>query len=276
MTAQVVGDGGFALPSIGFGTASLKGREARAAVCSALECGYRLVDSAFNYENEGAVGHAVRTSGVPREEVVVTSKLPGRHHEYGAALRAVEESLYRTGLDHIDLYLIHWPNPKRQRYVQAWEALIEARRRGLVRAIGVSNFQPAHLERLRAETGVLPAVNQIELHPYFPQRELRAYHARWGIVVEAWTPLGHGGLTEEPLVTRLAAELGVSPWQVILRWHRQLGVVALPRSTDPSHQRQNIALDGFELTAGQMARLSGLGRADGRINGQDPDVYEEF
>lgn len=277
MTIPSVGDGRFAISAIGFGTFALKGEACVASVRSALDCGYRLLDSAFSYENEGAVGRAVRTSSVPREEILVTSKLPGRHHESGAATRAIEESLFRTGLDYLDLYLIHWPNPRRHRYVEAWTALADAQARGLVRAIGVSNFQPEHIERLRAETGLLPAVNQIELHPYFPQPELRDYHAAHGIITEAWTPIGHrANVRSDPVIARIAADHRVSPAQAILRWHVQLGVVPLPKAATADHQRQNLDVFGFALTDEQMSAISALARPDGRTAGQDPMVYEEF
>lgn len=276
-TVPVVESGGFALPAVGFGTYELNGAAGVAAIRSALECGYRLIDSAFNYENEGAVGRAVRTSSVPRADVLVTSKLPGRHHAHAHAVRTIEESLYRTGLEYLDLYLIHWPNPRQKLYVEAWTALVEARERGLVRNIGVSNFLPEHIDRLRAETGVSPVVNQVELHPYFPQEELRRHHAEQGIVVEAWSPLGRrSGLVAEPVVTDVARELGVSPTQVVLRWHVQCGVVPLPKAGTSTHQRQNLDVFGFTLDPEQMDRISALGRPDGRLKDQDPTRYEEF
>lgn len=268
-----------ALPPIGFGTFALRGEVGVAAVRSALDCGFRLLDSAVSYENEGAVGRAVRTAGIDREDIVVTSKLPGRHHAAPAAIRTIEESLFRTGLDYIDLYLIHWPNPRRDQYVAAWSALIEARERGLVRAIGVSNFQPEHVERLRDETGVLPAVNQIELHPYFPQADLRQYHEKNGIVTEAWTPVGHNAdVLCDPVIRRVADAHGVSPARAILRWHLQLGVVPLAKSLSVEHQQENLDLFSFSLTDQEMLMITGLGRSDpdGRTNRQDPRVYEEL
>lgn len=277
MTVSYEVSGEFALPPIGFGTYALNGYACVSAVRSAVQCGYRLFDSAFSYENEGAVGRAIRNSGVPREDLLVTSKLPGRHHEYGAAMQTIEESLFRTGLEYIDLYLIHWPNPRQRRYVEAWTALAAAREKGLVRAIGVSNFQPEHIEHLRAETGVLPMLNQIELHPYFPQVELRAYHAAQGIATEAWTPIGHrGNVRSDPVITSIAHEHSVSPVQVILRWHLQLGVVPLPKAATSEHQRQNLDVFGFSLDSTQMSKISSLGRSGGRNAGQDPMSYEEF
>jgi diketogulonate reductase-like aldo/keto reductase len=264
------------LPDVGFGTGGLRGAAGARTVAAALETGYRLLDSAFRYENEGAVGAAVRAAGVPREEVIVTSKLPGRHHAHDAALAAVEESVYRTGLDHLDLYLIHWPNPSQDRYVEAWGALIEARDRGLVRAIGVSNFLPEHIDRLVAETGVTPAVNQVELHPYFPQDAQRAYDADHGIVTQAWSPLGRdNGLSQDPVLLRIAAAHDATVPEVILSWHRRLGVLPLPKSSAPERQRANLHAD-LPLSAADLAAIAGLARPDGRNNDQDPAVYEQL
>ena len=265
------------LPAVGFGTGGLKGVAGVEALSRALDVGYRLIDSAVNYENEGAVGRAIRLSSVPRAEVIVTSKLPGRHHGFEAATATIEESLFRTGLDHLDLYLIHWPNPRVDRYLDAWQALIAARDRGLVRAIGVSNFLAAHLDRLIAETGVTPAVNQIELHPFFPQTELRTVNADRGIVTQAWCPIGRGGdLLDHLLIRSIGERYGASPAQVVLRWHLQLGVVPLPRSSRPERQYENLDVFGFALTGDEMDQISALGRADGRLNGLDPAVHEEF
>lgn len=244
---------------------------------SAFDAGYRLIDSAFNYENEGAVGRAVRTSGIPRDEFIVTSKLPGRHHEREQARYTIEESLFRTGLEVIDLYLIHWPNPRVDRYVEAWQALVEAREQGIVRHIGVSNFLPEHLERIEAETGVRPAVNQIELHPWFPQEDAVAYHRERGIIVEAWSPLGRGnGVADDPAIGRIAAEHGVTPGEIVLAWHAARGVVSTPRSADPERQRRNLAASQIALSEAEVAAITALGRPDGRLQDQDPAVYEEF
>jgi diketogulonate reductase-like aldo/keto reductase len=268
---------GLTLPAVGFGTYLLNGSAGVATIVRALDAGYRVLDSAFSYENEGAVGRAVAESGVPRDEIVVTSKLPGRHHAADQALATVEESLYRLGLDHLDLYLIHWPNPGVDRYVEAWGALIEAQRKGLVRHIGVCNFLPEHLDRLERDTGVLPAVNQIELHPYFPQAEQRADDARRGIITQAWSPLGRANaLLQEPSIVAAAERLGVSPAQVVLRWEVDLGVMPLPKATTPERQRQNLDLMGFELDDADRAALDALARPDGRTFDQDPGRYEEM
>ncbi|MFT4164129.1 MAG: aldo/keto reductase [Microlunatus sp.] len=265
------------LPAIGFGTGGIQGQVGVQALTEAFELGYRLIDSAVNYENEGTVGRAVRQSSVPREEIIVTSKLPGRHHAYDEAVVTIEESLFRTGLDYLDLYLIHWPLPRLDKYVEAWQALITARDRGLVRAIGVSNFLPEHIDRLIEQTGVVPAVNQIELHPFFPQAEQRGYNADRGIVTQAWCPIGRAGnLLSDPLLGAIGERYGVSHAQVILRWHLQLGVVPIPKSSSPERQYENLDLFGFELTDDEMAAITALGRPDGRLFGLDPATHEEF
>ncbi|MEV1076093.1 aldo/keto reductase [Micromonospora parva] len=268
---------GTTLPAIGLGTYQLNGSAGVDAIGQAIRAGYRLLDSAFNYENEGAVGRAVRSAGDVRDELIVTSKLPGRHHSYDEALTTVEESVFRTGLDRIDLYLIHWPNPKVDRYVQAWRALIEARERGLVRHIGLSNFLPEHIERLVAETGVAPVVNQIEVHPYFPQQEALDYHREHGILVQGWSPLGHGNdLRQHPVIGEIAAAHGVSPAQAILAWHVARQVIPLPKAASPQRQAENLDVFGITLTDAEVAAITALGRPDGRLAGQDPAVYEEF
>ncbi|MFI7658221.1 aldo/keto reductase [Micromonospora parva] len=268
---------GTTLPAIGLGTYQLNGSAGVDAIGQAIRAGYRLLDSAFNYENEGAVGRAVRSAGDVRDELIVTSKLPGRHHSYDEALTTVEESVFRTGLDRIDLYLIHWPNPKVDRYVQAWRALIEARERGLVRHIGLSNFLPEHIERLVAETGVAPVVNQIEVHPYFPQQEALDYHREHGILVQGWSPLGHGNdLRQHPVIGEIAAAHGVSPAQAILAWHVARQVIPLPKAASPQRQAENLDVFGITLTDAEVAAITALGRPDGRLADQDPAVYEEF
>lgn len=268
---------GSTFPAIGFGTYGLWGVEGSHAVSSALRNGYRLIDSAFNYENEGAVGQGLRESGVDRAEIIVTSKLPGRHHDYDEALRTIEESVYRLGGDPVDLYLIHWPNPEVGLYVDAWRALVDARERGYVKHIGVSNFLPEHLERIEEETGVRPVVNQIELHPYFPQEEAARYHRERGIIIEAWSPIGRAGeVLEDPVVAEIAKARGVTPTQVVLAWHVARGVVPLPKSANDERQRENLAAADIALTPDEVASITALGRPNGRLRGQDPAVYEEF
>lgn len=268
---------GTTLPPIGLGTYRLWGSAGASSIESAIRMGYRLIDSAVNYENEGALGRAVRRSGAAREDLRLVSKLPGRHQRYEEAVRVVEESLYRAGLDYWDLYLIHWPNPKQGLYVEAFQALVDLKKRGLIRSVGVSNFLPAHLERLRDEVGELPSVNQIELHPYFPQAEARAFHESLGIRTESWSPLARKlRVVDEPILADLAREAGRSVAQIVLRWHLQLGAVPIPKAASQARQRENLAVFDFALDEGQMARISSLARPDGRQAGQDPAVYEEF
>ena len=239
----------------------------------AIEAGYRLLDTAVNYENETEVGEAIRRSGVPRDEVQVTSKLPGRHHGYDDAVASVHGSLDRLGLDYLDLHLIHWPNPSVGQYVEAWRALVDLREQGLVRSIGVSNFTQAHLAHIIDETGVTPSVNQIELHPRFPQEDMRAVHERLDIRTEAWSPMGkRQAPLDEPAVTQAADRAGVTPGQVILRWHVQLGSLPIPKSSSPERQRQNLDIFGFELTEEELEAISALADPGGRLFGGDPDT----
>lgn len=268
---------GARLPAIGLGTLELQGRRGVDAIHSAVDAGYRLLDSAFIYDNEGTVGHAARTASVSRDELLVSTKLRGRAHEYDAALRHVEESLFRTGLDRLDLVLIHWPNPRIDLYVEAWRALVEARDRGLTRMIGVSNFLPHHLDRLIDETGVAPAVNQIEVHPYFPQLDLIAANRDRGILTEGWSPLGRGtDLLANTRILRIAEAHGVSAAQVVLAWSVGHGVIPLPRADRPEWQAENLDVFDVELTADEVAAIAELARPDGRVSGQDPRTHEEF
>jgi diketogulonate reductase-like aldo/keto reductase len=268
---------GSSLPAIGFGTYPLKDDEAVSTIVSAIEAGYRLLDTAVNYGNEQEVGAAVRACGLPREELLVASKIPGRHHGYDDAVASVHGSLERLGLEYLDLHLIHWPNPGVGRYVEAWRALVDLQAQGLVRSIGVSNFTGAHLDRIIDETGVTPAVNQIELHPYFPQVEMRDVNERLGIRTESWSPLGKRQAPfSEPPVAEAAAAHDVTPGQVILRWQVQLGSIPIPKSATPERQRANLDVFGFELTDAEMAAITGLGRPDGRLFGGDPDTHEEM
>ncbi|WP_405902455.1 aldo/keto reductase [Streptomyces sp. NBC_00656] len=265
---------GRSIPAVGLGTWPLDDDAAEKAVAGALERGYRLVDTALNYGNETGTGRGIARSGVPREDVFVTTKVPGRHHGYEKTLASFEESRRNLGLDHVDLYLIHWPLPRVDLYVDTWRALIRLREDGLVRSIGVSNFTADQLARLEEETGVLPTVNQVEMHPRLPQEELRAVHAAKGIVTESWSPLGRGrDLTADPAVVAAAGAHGVTPGQVVLRWHTQLGAVPIPKSADPGRQRENLDLFGFELTPDELARIA-AGPQE-RFGG-DPEVHEEF
>lgn len=236
--------------------------------------GYRLVDTATNYRNETGVGRGIARSGVPREEILVTTKLPGRHHGYEETLASFEESRARLGVEYVDLYLIHWPLPRVGKFVDSWKAMIKLREEGLVRSIGVSNFTPGHIEQLEKETGVLPSVNQIELHPLFPQDELRAFDAEKGVLTESWSPLGRGSeLLNDPAVVTVAEAFGVTPAQVVLRWHTQLGAIPIPKSADPDRQRANLDIFGFELGPAQLAAIAD--HTPQRLGG-DPETHEEF
>lgn len=268
---------GTLLPAIGFGTYPLKGDDGVAAISNALDTGYRLLDTAVNYENEIEVGNALRRSGIPRDDVRIQTKIPGRHHAYDEALSSIRASIERLGIDHIDVHLIHWPNPSVDKYVEAWRALVTAQREGLVTTIGVSNFTAAQLARIIDATGVTPAVNQIELHPYFPQVEMRKVNADLGIRTEAWSPMGKRQAPfAEPPVADAAAAHGVTPGQVILRWHYQLGSLPLPKSSTPERQRANLDILGFELSDDEMDAVTGLGKPDGRLFGGDPNTHEEM
>lgn len=268
---------GLTLPVIGLGTYNLRGNEGVNAITSAIDAGYRLIDTAYNYENEGAVGEAVRRSSVPREKLRITSKLPGRYHAYDKAVQAVQESLFRANLDYYDVYLIHWPNPKQDLYVEAWQALIDARKWGYVRSIGVSNFLPEHIERLEKETGVKPSINQIELHPFFNQEPLRTWHRERDIQIESWSPLARAReILQNRTLQHIARRHDKSISQVILRWHYQLGAISIPKSSSPKRQLENLSIFDFSLDETEMREISDLTRPDGRINNQDPATYEEF
>lgn len=267
---------GFALPALGLGTYRLNGEAGAAAIAGAIDAGYRLVDSAFNYENEGSVGRGVAQAETDRADVIVTTKLPGRHHPSEKARWSIEESRFRLGLDATDLHLIHWPNPSQDEYVQAWAALVEAQERGVVRQIGVSNFLPEHLERIERETGVRPVVNQIEVHPYFPQEEALAYHREQGILTEAWSPLGRAReLLDEPVITEVAAAHGITPAQTVLAWHVARETVSIPKASSLEHQKANLAAATITLDAAEVEAITALGRPDGRLFGADPATHEE-
>ncbi len=280
ITSLTLNDG-HAMPAVGFGTYPLRGDDGRAAVRAALDNGYRLLDSAVNYRNEEKVGQAasefLAETGLPRDELTVQTKLPGRHHDYELAIASGHESLKRLGLDRIDVLLIHWPNPTTNRFRDAWRGLVELQRRGVARSIGVSNFTAEHLAAIIEDSGVTPAVNQIELHPHFAQAEMRAAHTRLGIVTQSWSPLGKRNAPySEPPIADAAAAHGVTPPQAILRWQIQLGNVPLPKSATPSRQRENLDVFGFELTDAEVAAISALTRANGRLFGGDPASHEEM
>jgi 2,5-diketo-D-gluconate reductase A len=261
---------GVRMPQLGFGVFQVGDDEARAAVATALECGYRSIDTAALYGNEHGVGVAVSASGIPREELFVTTKLWNADQGAGRVLPAFERSIDKLGLDYVDLYLIHWPVPSRGRFVETWEAFQGLYAEGRMRAIGVSNFTPPQLTRLLEETAVVPAVNQVELHPGFQQPELRAFHRAHGIATEAWSPLGQGAALTHPVITRLAERHEKTPAQVVLRWHLDLGNVVIPKSVTPGRIRENFSVFDFALTAEDARQIAGL--ESGHRIGPDPDV----
>ncbi|GEL26608.1 putative oxidoreductase [Pseudonocardia sulfidoxydans NBRC 16205] len=262
---------GVEIPQLGFGVFLVPPGETKASVAEALRVGYRHVDTARIYDNEREVGEAIAESGVPREELFVTTKVWNADQGRDATLAAFDASLDRLGLDTLDLYLVHWPTPARDRYVDTFQALVELRDSGRVRSVGVSNFQVPHLQRVIDETGVVPSVNQVELHPNLTQEPLRAFHAEHGIATEAWSPLARGGLLEDPVVGKIAAAHGRTAAQVILRWHLQLGNVVIPKSVTPSRIAENADVFGFALSDDDVAALSALD-SDGRI-GPHPDEF---
>jgi 2,5-diketo-D-gluconate reductase A len=263
---------GIEMPQLGFGVWQVPDDEAEQAVTTALESGYRSIDTAAIYGNEEGTGKAIAASGLPREDVFVTTKLWNSDQGYDSTLRAFDTSLEKLGLDYVDLYLIHWPTPERDRYVDSYKAFEKLHADGRVRAIGVSNFEPQHLERLIAETSIVPAVDQIELHPHLQQRAAREYHAKQGIATEAWSPLGSGkGLLEVPAIVAIARKHGRTPAQVVLRWHLQLGNVVIPKSVTPSRIKENIEVFDFSLDDEDLAAISALNE-DRRL-GPDPSTF---
>ncbi|MEV7031757.1 aldo/keto reductase [Streptomyces sp. NPDC093272] len=261
---------GVTMPQLGFGVFQVPDEETTAAVAAALRAGYRSIDTAAVYGNERGVGQALADSGIARDELFVTTKLWNSEQGYDSTLAAFDASLDRLGLDHVDLYLIHWPTPARDLYLDTWRALEKLYADGRTRAIGVSNFQPAHLERLLGAASVVPAVNQIELHPGLQQAELRDFHARHGIVTEAWSPLAQGAVLKDDAVTAIAAGHGRTPAQVVLRWHLQIGNVVIPKSVTDARIRENADVFGFELSPQEIDALTALDR--GMRTGPDPDT----
>lgn len=262
---------GAEIPVLGLGTSPLQGAESATQVRTALEAGYRLIDTAENYRNEDAVGQAIRDSGIDRSEVVITTKFNRRWHSIDGVRQAYEASLKRLGVDYIDLMLVHWPNPDQGRYVEAVQGLQAILDSGGLRAIGTSNFKPAHLQRVLDETGIIPDVNQIQLSPNATRSESRAYHAAHGIVTESWSPLGASSqeLRKDPTITAIANDHGRSPTQIVLRWHIELGLVAIPRSSNPGRIAENINIFDFELTEQEMSKIGALDRGESVVTDSD-------
>jgi diketogulonate reductase-like aldo/keto reductase len=263
--------GDIEIPQLGFGVFQVPPEETAEVATRALLAGYRHIDTAAGYRNEAGVGQAIHAAGLERGDVFVTTKCANDDHGFDQSQRALRDSLDRLEMEHVDLYLIHWPVPSQDRYVETWEGLIEAQKHGLTRAIGVSNFQPAHLERIIGETGVTPAVNQIELHPRLQQHGLRREHADLGIVTEAWSPLAQGRVLDDPTIVEIAEEHDRTPAQVVIRWHLQLGNVVIPKSVTPERIEENFAVFDFHLTEGEMAAIEQLDV--GERTGPDPDTF---
>lgn len=268
---------GLELPKVGFGTYKLNGFSGAKAISNAIKNGYRLLDTAYNYENEGAVGRGIQDSGVNRSNLIVTTKIPGRYYRHDQVIQTLQESLFRANLDYFDIVLLHWPNPKDDHYVEAFKALIEAKKWGLVQTIGVCNFLPEYLDRLEKETGELPEINQIELHPNFNQADQRKYNQEHQILTEAWSPLGRASeVLKDPTLAKIAAKYQKNVGQIILRWEIQLNVLPIPKSSTPKRQRGNKDIFDFSLTDEEMKTINHMTKSDGRIANQDPATYQEF
>lgn len=268
------------LPLIGLGTVGIQGDKGIFEILSALNMGYRLIDTSTNYDNEGIVGEAVRRSALLREEILISAKLPGSYHEYDKAFLSIQESLHRTGLKYFDKYLIHWPNPKDGKYVEAWKALVDAQKLGLIKTIGVSNFEPNHLDDIIPETGVTPATNQVERHPYFNNNRMVEENKKRGILTEAWSPFGRGYLNDvlqNATIKEIADKYEKTPAQIIVNWNYQAGVFTIPKSSNPKHQKDNINSINFELTEEDINTIDSLDKGEaGRVEGQNPNEYHEY
>ena len=263
---------GAVMPQLGFGVFKVPNAQAEEVVTTAFAAGYRSIDTAAMYGNEEGVGAAIARSGIPRDELFITTKLSNDAHGTRAAQEAFERSLKKLGLDYVDLYLIHWPLPRQNQYVETWQALEAIHRDGRARSIGVSNFQISHLQRLAGETEVVPAVNQIELHPYLVQADLRAFDAEHGVVTEAWSPIARGGeLLRDPVVTTIAEKYGKTPAQIVIAWHLHLGNMVIPKSVTPARIRENIDVFDVDLDQDDVDAITGLDRD--RRTGPDPDQF---
>ncbi|GAA3677819.1 aldo/keto reductase [Nocardioides ginsengisoli] len=267
---------GTSIPQLGFGVFQVPPADTQAVVTDALAAGYRHLDTAQMYGNEEGVGAAVAASGIPRDELYVTTKLHNNNHRPDDVRRSFDESLARLGLDHVDLFLIHWPLPTRYDgdYVSTWRAMTELTADGRARSVGVSNFQPDHLDRIVAETGVAPVVNQIEVHPFITNEDARAATLRHGALVEAWSPIARGRVLDEPTIVKIADDLGRTPSQVTLRWHIERGDIVFPKSVRPERMAENLGIFDFELTAEQIDAISGLDEGDAGRTGPNPDEFD--
>ncbi|MDX8494853.1 aldo/keto reductase [Mesorhizobium sp. VK22B] len=269
MPEQLTLNDGSTIPQIGLGVWQVDPDITSQVVRWGIEAGYRLIDTAEGYRNEGGVGEAIRAAGVPRAELFITSKLRNGAHQRDAALRSFDDTMQKLGIDQIDLFLIHWPVPSQNKYLEAWKTLVELKRAGRIKSVGVSNFNQDHLERIIGETGVTPVVNQIELHPRFQQRDSRDFHKKHDIRIESWSPLGSGRLLADPTLEGIAKKHGKSVAQVIIRWHLQEGLVVIPKSIHQERIAGNFDVFDFELDAGDTQTIRGMDSADGRT-GPDP------
>lgn len=267
---------GTSIPQLGFGVFQVPPPETAATVTAALEAGYRHIDTAQMYGNEAGVGDAIKASGIARDDLYVTTKLNNGFHRPDDARREIDASLERLGLDQVDLFLIHWPLPTRYDgdFVQTWRALIEAQEAGKTRSVGVSNFQPAHLDRIVEETGVVPVVNQVEVHPFFANEEVRAANKRHGVLTEAWSPIAKGTAVDDDTIREIASLVGRTPAQVALRWHVQRGDIVFPKSMNPERMRQNFEIFDFELEPTHMSALDELDRGEAGRLGPNPDAFD--
>jgi 2,5-diketo-D-gluconate reductase A len=263
---------GHTMPQLGFGLWQVPNAQAVDVVIQAIQAGYRMIDSAAAYGNEEGVGTAFKASGLARDDLFVTTKLANPDHGYDEALRAFDESLSKFGFEHVDLYLIHWPRPWEDRYVKTWRALMRIKEDGRARSIGVSNFTVPHLQRLIDETGVVPVLNQIELHPRFQQRDMRQFHQKHGIVTQSWSPLGRGSLNENKTIAELAAKYGKSWAQIVIRWHLDSGLAVIPKSVTPERVRANSDVFNFKLSAEDLAQIAEIDSPAGRV-GVHPDQF---
>ncbi|WP_413586132.1 aldo/keto reductase [Bdellovibrio sp. HCB274] len=256
---------GSKMPQLGFGVWQVSDDGAEAAVKTAIEAGYRSIDTAAIYRNEGGVGRAIKNSDLSRSDLFITTKLWNEDQGYDNAMKAIDSSLKKLGLEQVDLYLVHWPAPQRGLYLETWKAMVEIKKQGIAKSIGVSNFMPEHLTRIIEATGVVPVLNQIELHPKFQQPVLREFHEKHGIKTECWSPLGQGQLLEDSQIKAIAAKHGKTPAQVIIRWHLQNNFIVIPKSVTPSRIKENFDVDSFSLSSDEMSTIAGMDSKEGRI-----------